>query len=342
MARRRAIKMSRSPAERLAWAILGLVAVILIGTVGFMLIERWTFFTSLYMTLATISTLGMRPDTVHHISPAGDVWLVILILVGITIAMIAFTTFASMLVEGQIRSILGRRTLNMKIASLTDHYIVCGYGAMGRSVCEHLRQRHSQLVVVDRDPQNTAQAETDGFLYILGDASQENVLRAAGVERAKGLVTVLGTDAENVFVTLIARDVNERLFIAARAEQIGSEPRLVRAGANKAICPQEIGAIRAANILTRPGVVDFLDFTAEGLDLEAEQYLLQSGNKLIGKSLRQANLPREIGLLVVAMKRQSGHISFNPDPDTVLEVEDTLIVIGKPGSLAQLGKRFSP
>jgi voltage-gated potassium channel len=283
----------------------------------------------------------MKTEGIGPIGVPGQIWLMLLIIVGVGTAMIALTTFASMIVEGQIRSLLGRRTVNIKIASLTNHYIVCGYGAMGRSLCERLRQYRALLVVIDRDPAVTAQADADGFLYILGDASEEHTLRNAGVERARGLVTVLPTDGDNVFVTLVARDLAPRLFIAARAEKLNSEPRLVRAGANKAICPHEIGARRAANILTRPGVVDFLDFAAEGLDLEAEQYVLEEGNRLIGQSLRQANLPREIGLLVVALKRQGGQTIFNPHPDTTLETEDTLIVIGKPGSLAELAKRFS-
>jgi len=330
-----------TPAERLLLALAVVFAVISVGTAGFVLIEKWPFFQALYMTLVIISTLGMRSEYVEHISRAGEVWVMLLIVLGLAAVAAAFTTLGSMVIEGQLRSILGRRKVSLKIASLTDHFIVCGYGAMGRNVCACLRARRAPLVVIDRDPQNTAPAEQDGFLYVLGDASQETTLRSAGVERAKGLVSLLPADADNVFVTLVARDLNPKLFIAARVEQADNEPRLLRAGANTTICPEVIGAQRVANILTRPGVVDFLDFAAEGLDLEAEQVVLAPAGKLIGQSLRQANLPRRIGLLVVALKRQDGQTLFNPDADTVLASGDTLIVIGRAGALAALEKVYA-
>ena len=315
--------------------------VVCIGTAGFVIIEGWSFLDSLYMTLATISTLGMKTTDIPDIHPGGRIWVMVLIIVGIVIAMIALSTIAGVVVEGQVRSILGRRKVSIKIASLHNHFIVAGYGRMGRSVCDYLQQRNAPLVVVDQNSDNTALAEQKGFLYVLGDASDETILRSAGIERAKGLVATLTSDAENVFVTLIARDLNEKIFIAARAETVDSDPRLLRAGANKAICRHVIGARRLANILTRPGVVDFVDFATEGISLEAEQYLITSDSKLAGQSLRQANLPRQVGLLVVAVKGKDGHTKFNPDPDTVLQPDDTMIIIGQMGSLAKLEEHYA-
>jgi voltage-gated potassium channel len=293
------------------------------------------------MTLITISTLGMKAGTRPDISHAGEVCIMIMIVIGILSAMIAMTTIVGLVVEGQIRSVLGRRKVNMKIASLTNHTIVCGYGRMGHSLCDHLRLRKVPMVIVDQNDRNTAQAEKDGFLYVLGDASEESVLRDAGIDRAQALVTSLPTDADNVFVTLVARDINKKLFIAARAERVESEARLVQAGADKAICPQVIGATRLANILTRPGVVDFIDFASQGLDIEAEQYQISPESKLVGQSLREANLPRLVGLLVIALKRKDGQTLFNPDPDTVLQIGDVMLVTGQVGSLAKLEEQFS-
>lgn len=230
--------------------------------------------------------------------------------------------------------------MNVKIASLSRQIIVCGYGRMGQQVCNYLKTRGVQVVVIDNDDQRTVKADQDGFLYVLGEASEETVLRDAGIDRARGLVAVLPTDADNVFVALTARGLNEKLFIAARAERVESETQLLRAGANKAICPQVIGAQRLANILTRPGVVDFIDFASEGLDLEAEQYRILAGSKLVGQTLREANLPRQAGVLIIAIKRAKGQTIFNPGPETVIEPEDVMVVTGQVGSMARLAQLY--
>jgi len=330
-----------TPLNRLIMAVAAVLVVVGIGSVGFVLIQKRNPVDALYMTLITISTLGMKPNFTVDISMGEQIWIMFLIMVGIAAAMIALTTIVSMVVEGHMRSILGRRKVDMKIASLHDHVIVCGCGRMGRSVCENLQRRKVGLVVIDSDSDKTTLAEQEGFLYILGDATDESVLRDAGIERAQGLVAVLDSDASNVFATLVARDLNPAITIVARAERIESEARLLRAGANKSICPQLIGATRLANILTRPGVVDFIDFATEGLDLEAEQYHIKTENKLVGMSLSQANLPRKVGLLVIALKRKGGSTIFNPGPDTVLQADDVMFVTGQTGSMDKLEKEFS-
>ncbi len=325
--------------RKLAMALAVLSAVVAVGTLGFCLIGGRSFVVGLYLTLITVSTLGMR-GSASPLTGAEQIWVMVLIVVGIGSAMVALTLVVGAVVEGHMRSILGRRKVNMKIASLNDHTVVCGYGKMGRLVCSHLRLRQTPVVIIDQNPDATLAAERDGFLYVLGDATDETILRDAGIARAKALVTLLETDASNVFVTLVARDLNSKIFIAARAEIHESESRLMRAGADKAICPQVIGATRLANVLTRPSVVDFIDFASEGLDLEAEQFAIEEGSKLVGQTLRQANLPREIGVLVIALKRANGKTMFNPDPDVVLDVGDTMVLTGKLGSMAELSKRY--
>jgi voltage-gated potassium channel len=306
-----------------------------------MVIEKCSVVDALYMTLITISTLGMRASEEAAISMWGRVWIMVLIAVGIALAMISLSIIVGLVVEGNIRSVLGRRQVNRKIGSLEGHIIVCGYGRMGRFLCQHLRDQGKELVVIDASDQCTSQAEDDGMLYILGDAGEEETLRAAGIEKASALVASLSTDADNVFLTLVARDLNRKLFITARAERSDGEVRLIRAGANKAICPQVIGATRVANILTRPGVVDFVDFAMQGLELEAEQFVIGEESKLVGKTLRDVNLPREVGLLVIAIRKSGGHVQFNPGPDTLLEEGDTLIVTGQVGSMAKLEEQYS-
>ena len=329
-----------TPGNRLLLTLAVLAVIVVAGTVGFAVIEDRPWLDALYMTLVTISTLGMQAEDSIPVTAGGQLWIMLLIIVGIGTAMVALSMLAGMVIEGQLRAILGRRQVNTRIASLRNHVIVCGSGRMGSALCANLRLRNTPLIVIDNDTNSTALAETNGFLYILGDASEEKVLRDAGVEHARALVAVLPTDADNVFVTLLARDLNKNLFIAARLEKAQSEARLLRAGVDKAICPQEIGATRLANIITRPAVVDFIDFAAHGLDLEAEQYLVQPESKLVGQTLRQANLPRTVGLLIVALKRNDGQTIFNPGPDTVLQTQDTLIVTGKTGSLSKLEEQY--
>ena len=330
-----------TPTERLVLALALLLAVAAVGAMGFVLIERMPLLDALYLTLVVISTLGMKTGIDMEMGPGGKIWVMILIITGIASATIALSTIVGMIVEGHVRSILGRRHVNRKIASSTDHIIVCGYGRMGRTLCASLQQRHVPVVVVDNDNNQTLLAEQEGLPYVLGDASEEAVLYDAGIERAKSLVTVLPTDAENVFVTLGARGLNEKLLIAARAEKAESESCLIRAGANRVICPPIIGAKQLANIITRPAVMDFIDFASEGLELEAEQYRITPECKLVGQSLRQANLPSCVGVLVVALKRSDGQTIFNPGPDTVFQVDDVMISIGPTGSLAQLDKKFT-
>ena len=327
--------------ERAWLAVAMLVFVVVIGTIGFMLLEKRSLADAFYMTLATISTLGLKPEASPDVTGLGKIWIAFLIVTGIGTAMVAVSLIVSVIVEGQVRRILGRSKVNRKIASLSDHFVVCGFGRTGSSVCANLRIQGAGLVVIDKDDSCTALAEQEGFPYVLGDASDESVLLSAGVKRARGLVALLPTDADNVLVSLVARDLREDIFIAVSAERVDSEAHLRRAGANSVICPQLIGAKRLANILTRPGVVDFIDFAAEGLDLEAEQFHIKVDSKLVGLSLREANLPREIGVLVIALKRSDGQIVFNPDPDAVFRAGDAIIVTGQIGSMKSLESRYS-
>lgn len=335
------LKKSLTSLDRMLLALVLLVTIVAVGAAGFVFIEGRPALDALYMTLVTISTLGMRPTDGIEISSAEKIWIMFLIVVGIGTATIAITTIVGMVVEGHVRSILGRRQVNRKIASISDHIIVCGYGRMGLLICQRLQKTGKRIVVVDVDDSRTTMAEAQELPYVLGDASDAQVLKSAGIDRASGLVAALDSDAQNVFVTLVARELNKNVFIAARAERGQSEAQLMRAGANKTICPHIIGAQRLANILTRPAVVDFIDFAAEGLSLEAEQYHIAADSKLVNMSLSQANLPQRAGVLVIALKRKGGQTTFNPHADTVLQADDVMVITGQPGSMAKLEQLYS-
>ena len=321
-------------------AFLLLIVVVVVGTMGFALLGNRGFIDSLYFSLITVSTLGMAPSGAEPFSEMEKVWVIIMITVGIAIAMVSLTIITSAVVEGQIRGVFGRRKVDKKIASLQDHIIVCGYGRMGSSVCDNLSLHKVQIVVIEQDSEHTFEAEQAGLLYVLGDATDENVLKSAGIEHARGVICVLGNDASNVFATLVARDLNNKVTIVARSDRPESQTRLIRAGANRAICPYDISGSRLANIMTRPGLVDFIDFAAHGIDLEADQYIVREGDGLEGSSLREANLPRELGILVIAVTRGDGTNMFNPHPDTIMRVGDTIIMTGQAGSISKFEQKF--
>ena len=327
--------------NNLVAALLMLVAVVVIGTVGFAILGQRSFLDSLYFSLITVSTLGMSPPGEGPLTVAEKIWIICMITGGIAIAMVALTVITSAVVEGQIRGVLGRRKLDKKIATLQGHIIVCGYGKMGASVCENLKLHRASIVVIDNDNEKTSEAEQDGYLYVLGDATEETILKVAGIERARGIICVLENDASNVFATLVARELNPKITIVARSDKTESQARLMRAGADRAICPYEISGARLANIMTRPGVVDFIDFAAHGIDLEADQYTVRDGDDLQGKTLREVNLPRDIGVLVIAVSREDGTQMFNPHPDTIMRSGDTIFMTGQSGSISKFEKRYT-
>ncbi len=327
--------------NNLVMAFMMLAAVVAVGTVGFSVIGHRSFIDSLYYSLITVSTLGMSLPGAEAPGPAEKVWIMLMITGGIAIAMVALAIITSAVVEGQIRGVLGRRKLDKKISTLQNHIIVCGYGRMGSSVCENLKLHRANVVVIDNNSEKTSEAEQAGFLYVLGDATEETILKTAGIERARGLICVLENDAANVFATLVARDINSGITIVARSDKQESQGRLMRAGANRAICPYEISGARLANIMTRPGVVDFIDFAAHGIDLEADQYTVRPNDDLEGKSLRESNLPRDLGVLVIAVSREDGTQMFNPHPDTILRGGDTIFMTGQPGSISKFEKRYA-
>ncbi|MBI9018241.1 MAG: potassium channel protein [Phycisphaerae bacterium] len=325
---------------RVVLAISILLAVIAVGTLGFKLIGNRDLLDCLYMTLATISTLGMKAGQTPPINQPERIWIIVLIVVGIAAATVAISTLVSMIVEGQMRTILGRRKVDRKIASLSGHTIICGYGRMGKSVCECLKNRDITLVIIDSDPDKTTDAEAEHLLYVLGDASEEKTLENAGLERASSLIAVLDTDAHNVFVSLIARDMNPKIKIAARAEKPESQSRLRRAGANHVICPHDIGAARLANLLTRPGIVNFIDLASKGMDIEAEQRTIDAGNLLEGITIKDANIPGKTGALIIALQRGDNFTMFNPRPDTVLKRDDVMFLTGPVGSMSRVEQEF--
>lgn len=318
------------------FAVLLLTAVVLAGTLGYMVIEGWSAWDAFYMAAITITTVGYRE--VHDLSFAGQVWTVLLLFSGVGAALYVFTLLAAVVVEGGLPKRLQKRRQARMISTIKDHFIVCGYGRIGSIVAAQLKHQNVPFVVVERDPARLQAAMMDGLLAVQADASHEDVLKRVGIDTARGLIAAVGTDAENVYTVLSARVLRPDLFIVGRAEGDDATRKLMRAGANRVVSPYQIGAVQMAQTAIRPAVVDFITLatSSDNLELAMEEITVQTGSSLVDKSLLDANLRQRFGVIVVAIQRENRHMDFNPEPDTAIRAGDKLVVLGRPHSLRRL------
>lgn len=311
-----------------------IILVITFGASGYMLIEGWSFLDALYMTITTLTTVGFRE--VHELSEAGMIFTLVLIMVGVGTVLYALSAGAQIIIEGELQELFGRKRLEKKIKGIKDHYIICGYGRMGRIICRELRGEKASFVIIEKDP---AKGVCAGDTLIMnGDATSDDSLRDAGIERARGLISVLPTDAENLYVVLSARGLNPSLFIVARASDEGAEGKFIRAGANRVVSPYSIGGLRIAHTVLRPAVVDFIEFATKtgNIELRMEEIFIPDGSGLSGQTLGQCGIGKELGIIIVGIKRESGEMKFNPTFRTTINAGDTLIALGEISKLRLL------
>jgi voltage-gated potassium channel len=301
--------------------------IISFGTLGYMTIEGWNFFDSLYMTIITLTTVGY--GEVHALSDKGRLFTIFLIVGGVGTVFYALSTGAKIILEGELQEIFGRKRLEKKIRELKDHYIVCGYGRMGRIICRELIGKSLSFIVIEKKPDLLE--ERKDILLFEGDATKDNILKEAGIERAKGLISVLPTDAENLYVVLSARGLNPRLQIVARAGEEGSEQKLLRAGADRVVSPYYIGGLRIAHTILKPAVVDFIEFATKSgnIDLQMEEIFIEEDSGFAGLTLDECGFGRDLGIIVVAIKQPSGEMKFNPTFRSTVRAGDTLIALGE-------------
>jgi voltage-gated potassium channel len=318
------------------FAVALLVAVVLSGTLGYMVIEGWSAWDAFYMSAITITTVGYRE--VHDLSFAGQVWTVLLLFSGVGSALYVFTLLATVVVEGGLPQRLQKRRQARMLTTIKDHFIVCGYGRIGSIIASQLQRQKVPFVIIERDPARLQAAMMDGILAVQADASHEDVLKRVGIENARGLIAAVGTDAENVYTVLSARVLRPDLFIVGRAEGEDASRKLLRAGANRVVSPYQIGAVQMAQTAIRPAVVDFMTLatSSDNLELAMEEIPVHSSSSLVGKSLLDANLRQRFGVIVVAIQHEDGQMDFNPEPDTAIRAEDKLVVLGRPHSLRRL------
>ena len=316
--------------------ILAVIATLLTGTVGFTLIEHWPPFDAFYMTLTTMTTVGY--GEIHELSRVGRVFNSFLIIFGVTTLFIAIGAMTQTIIELEFGDLLGKRRNKRMIDKLTDHYIICGYGRVGRGAANELQHAGVPFVVVDIDPERVERAMTAGMLAVAADSTRDETLRQVGIDHARGLVAALATDADNLFVLLSAKGLNPKIYVAARAAEEGAEEKMRRAGADAVFAPYSITGHRLAQSLLRPHVVQFLDFTTKdiGEDIAIEQVRVSEASHLATKTIREMQLGRDVGVIVMAIRKADGQMIFNPPADTGVHGGDYLIVMGRPGNLRTL------
>jgi voltage-gated potassium channel len=320
------------------YALFALACAIAFGTLGFHLIEGWSLSESLYMTVQTVTTVGygdMPPQSDH-----GRAFATIFMIMGVGTVAYALSSTVQSIVQSEIVHTLGERRRYREMSKLHNHFIICGVGRVGSRIIREMQRSGVPFVAIESDAKKVAGLMESGAHVLVGDATLEETLRSAGVERASGLAACLPDDADNVYVVLTARDLKRDLHIVARAVEEQAEPKLIKAGANRVVAPTIIGSHRMAQALIKPALADFMDsITAENLDLGFEQLEVEPTSRYVGHKLSDTNIRSELDVVVITIRRHSGEMVFNPSGDAVIEAGDLLIAIGRADSLAELSRQ---
>jgi voltage-gated potassium channel len=313
---------------RLRACALSLLAILTGGTTGYHLIEGWAWLDCLYMTVITISTVGFGER--FPLSSAGRLFTILLIIVGVGTVAVAISIMFESVFQRQMRLFMEKRSMQKEIDKLTQHIIVCGYGRMGRNIASALTHTGRTVVVIELHHQAAEEIEREGRLVVKGDAAEDDILKQAGIDRASAIVATLGSDADNLFLTLTARGMNPDLDIIARTEDERNCSKFIQAGASRVVSPFATGANHIVRLLTRPDVVDFVELVAEDDDIQFEvsQINVDASSPLTGKTLAEGHVRQEVGGMVLAIRRSDGRLIFDPPSDSRLTDGDVLLVVG--------------
>ncbi len=299
-----------------------------------MYIEGWNLIDSLYMVIISITTTGF--GEVHPLSKSGEIFTMVLVLVSFAVVIYVGGIGIQILIESKI---FKRRKMEKRIRKLENHYIVCGYGRMGTHICEELLHAGADFVVIENNSVNHIKLDEAGYLYDTGDASQDETLERVGVQKACGLVAVLPTDPENVFTTLTAKYLNPKIFVVARAVEEETHPKLFKAGADRVINPYELGGVRMASLLLRPGVADFIEIVSanRNIDLQIEEIVVKHGSKMDKKTLAELPIRTEFNAIIISIQNdEKGIFIYNPKGDTIVDEGNKLMAIGERANLEKL------
>lgn len=331
----------RSVIRGLVFLILVLVA----GTAWFHLVEDYTLLDGLYMTVITVSTVGFRE--VHELDGSGRIFVVVLIISGLTVLTYTLGSVGRVIVEGSIQRYVGRKRMLREIDNLRNHFIVCGHGRMGQILCEELVKENVPFVVVEGDPEEAEKLIAKGYMVVQGDATEDATLRNAGVTRARGLVAVVSSNVDNLYITLssrvICRQDNPNLYILSRATDGQASEKIERAGADRVVSPYVIGGMRIVQALLRPTVSDFLEVATRSgdLDLMFEELRIGTDSALDGVALKDSSIRKDYDVVVIAIKKRTGDMVFNPGPEAVLHNGDMLVTLGDKEQLGRLASALA-
>ena len=324
--------------SKIKFALIILLTIFVIGTIGFHFIEGWSLLDSFYASITTLSTVGygdFAPETA-----AGKLFAVFIIIFGVGMMFYSLVLVAETFIDARLRSLLGRGKLEKTIEKMHNHYIICGGGRIGFLICRELIAGKMPCLVIDNNPEVIQKAQDEGFICLRGDATQDKVLIKAGIKRAKGIVCVLPSDAENLYVILTAKDLNQPIHIISRSEEEASEHRLLRAGADRVMSPYTLGGVRMAMAILRPAMLDFIEITTrqQSLELRMEEIAICKGSPFIAHSLEDSGIRKRYGLIIVAVKKDSGKMIFNPMANYIIAEGDRLIAMGEDENVKQFAE----
>ncbi len=314
-----------------------LAIVVMAAVLGYRIIGGYSWLESVWMVVITVSTVGYgeRSDQ----TPELQMLSIAVILLGVSASIYAIGGFIQMLLEGEVDRALGRRRMTKEIDNLTDHVIICGFGRLGSDLASQLKHRKIPFLVIDIDPEMTVRANDElGLLAVTGDATEDSVLREANIATAKALVAALPSDAENVFITLTARNLRDDIQILAKSERETSCRKLRQAGVNKIVMPHHVGAQHIERMISRPSTADLVELFAEAshLDMELDEFQITANSSIAGKTLADSGIKTNFNLLVVGIKNGDGDFTFNPSPDSEITENDTLLVMGQSKGIGEL------
>ncbi len=331
--------MTVQPQRQVLLGAVLLIAWVGLSTAGYLLVEPgWSLLDAFYMTVITITTVGYRE--VHPLTPGGQVLTTFVVVIGLGLLLFTLTRVAQVMFEGELLDILGRRRMEREIAELDNHYVLCGYGKVGRPVADGLAQEGLPFCVVEQDPELEPSLRQKGYRYVLGDATDDATLREARVDRARTLVAMLASDADNLYLTIAARELHPHIRVIARATDEAGETRLKRAGADDVVSPSRIAGLRILQAAVNPTAVEFMEIVThrEALQLSMADIEVASGSPLHERTIAEAGIRGRYGVIVVAIKGAGGEMTFNPEPDEKIEAGDVLVVLGEDLDIAQLQK----
>jgi len=327
-----------NPLRRIIPPIIVLVVIITLATLGYTLIEHWRLLDALYMVTITLATVGFRE--VHELSDAGRLITMGLIIFGVGTVGYTVGQLVEMMVEGQIVGYRRMKNMEKMISELKGHYIICGFGRVGHQVAQEFDAEKKKYIVIDSKPETAAELGEKNIPYIVGDMASDEVLESAGIMKAKGLIACADSDTSNVYVTLSAREMNPDLYIVARASTIVTEAKMRKAGANRVISPYFIAGNRMASMALRPVAVEFLDMVmrSENVELEMEEYKINDGSTIVGKTLTDLKIKQKTGATILAIKQGSGKFNLQPGASSVINHGDVLVALGTSQQLELLRK----